>query len=365
MNERKGLPSASSVHRYAHCPGSFLLEGQFGEDEESQDAASGTRIHAVLCGETVHPPLADDEEQIVERCRAIEGQLVEQVFGLLDGVGVIREERLWAYDEDLKPQWSGKPDALFHAGFRGLLIDYKTGRGEVEPSAGNLQLRALAVLAHETYGVCDITVAIIQPLARPEFTSCRYQPTDMPAAVAEIHGLMASVVKENQPRVPSSSSCRYCKAKSSCPEARALVETLPLQVSRDGREMLLSPERIAEFLEKVPAAEAVIEAVRSKARRMLEADPTAVPGWRLKPGACREAITEPNTVFARFLAGGGTQDQFMPCVSLAKTKLKDALRSASGKKGKALDEAIEAMVAGCTESKSSAPSLERVRTTET
>jgi UDPglucose 6-dehydrogenase len=35
----------------------------------------------------------------------------------------------------------------------------------------------------------------------------------MPAAVAEIQGIMASVVKENQPLVPSASSCRYCKAK--------------------------------------------------------------------------------------------------------------------------------------------------------
>jgi CRISPR/Cas system-associated exonuclease Cas4 (RecB family) len=364
MNERKGLPSASSVHRYAHCPGSYHLERQFGEDEESKDAASGTRIHAVLYGEAVHPPLTDEEEQIVERCRAIEAQLVEQVFGGIHGIGEIREERHWAYDEDLKPQWSGKPDVLFHAGFRGLLIDYKTGRGEVEHAAGNLQLRALAVLAHETYGVADITVAIIQPLVRPEVTTCRYQPSDMPAAVGEIHGIMASVVKENQPRVPSASSCRYCKAKANCPEAQTLVETLPLQVSRDGREMVLSPERIAEFLEKVPAAEAVIEAVRAKARRMLEADPDAIPGWRLKPGSCREVITEPNTVFARFLEAGGTQEHFLPCVTLAKTKLREALRAASGKKGKGLDEAMDTLLAGCTETKPSAPSLERIRTTE-
>lgn len=361
-DERRNLPSASSVHRYALCPGSFLLEQQFGDDQGGQDAAIGNRIHSVLAGETQE--LTDDEERTAERCREIEGQLMAEVFEGMDNITEIREERLWAYDEDLNRKWSGKPDVIYHSGRRALVIDYKTGRGDVEHATGNLQLRALAVLAHEHHGVTDITVAIIQPLASPSVTTCRYQPADLPPAAAEVHELMSRVMVPDQPRVPSASPCRYCKAKAVCPEARALVETLPQQVSRDGREMLLTPERLAEFLEKVPAVEAVIEAVRAKARRLLEADPASIPGWRLKPGATRESITDPNTVFARFLSAGGTQDQFMPCVTLAKTKLKDAVRAASGKKGKGLDIAMDAMLDGCTEAKPSAPSLERVKTQE-
>jgi hypothetical protein len=360
-DERRNLPSASSVHRYALCPGSFLLEQQFGEDKGGQDAVIGNRIHAVLAGETQE--LTDDEERTAERCRELEGQVLGAVF---DGMvpNEIREERLWAYDDDLNRSWSGKPDVIYHAGNRALVIDYKTGRGDVEHATGNLQLRALAVLTHEHYGATDITVAIIQPFASPPLTTCRYQAGDLTQAATDVHALMNLVIVPDQPRVPSASSCRYCKAKAVCPEARALVETLPQQVSRDGREMVVTPERIAEFLEKLPAVEAVMEAVRAKARRLLEADPASIPGWRLKPGACREVITDPNTVFARFLAAGGTQDQFMPCVTLAKTKLKDALRAGTGKKGKGLDEAMDTLLADCTEAKPSAPSLERVKTEE-
>jgi hypothetical protein len=119
----------------------------------------------------------------------------------------------------------------------------------------------------------------------------------------------------------------------------------------------MSPEQIAEFLAKAPLAEAVIEAVRGKARRMIEAGQT-VPGWKLKPGATREAITNPELIFARFTSmAQGTQEQFLGTISITKTKLVAAVKTATGKKGKELDGFVEIMLEGCTEAKTTAPSL--------
>ena len=78
-------------------------------------------------------------------------------------------------------------------------------------------------------------------------------------------------------------------------------------------------------------------------------------------GAERETITDPTTVFNRAAAAGVNSEAFMACVSVTKGKLKDAVKLATGEKGKALDARIETILAGCTETKAAAPSLAKVK----
>lgn len=353
-DERQGLPSASSMERYLLCPGSYAAERGL-PDTTSADAETGNRIHAVLAGETVTPPLTDDEERTMESCRSQATALLNTLLPHRDEMHL--ERRYWWGGE-----WSGKPDVVAIDKDQGhaVVIDYKTGRGDVTEAAGNMQLRALAVLVSAEHWPERVTVAIVQPLAGA-VSVCEYGPDELLAAHNEIKVIIASIHQPDAIRRPSAKACKYCKAKAQCPEAQSLVETLPSEVSRDGREIVMSPERMAAFLEIAPAAEAVIEAVRSKARRMIEADPNAVPGWRLKPGSERETITDPTTVYNRASAAGVNSEAFMACVSIAKGKLKDAVKSATGDKGKALDARMESILAGCTETKQAAPSLAKVK----
>lgn len=354
-DERHGLPSASSAHRYALCPGSFLLEQSVQEpDTAGADAQIGNRIHGYLAGEGI--ALNEEEAKLAINCRLQEVELAKAVFPFQDRLQRMREKRLWEYDADFSRSWSGKPDVVYHDGTRALVIDYKTGRGEVQHATGNVQLRALAVLVNVAYGPFDeVTVAIIQPLAGKP-TTCTYGAEDLVRASTEMTRLMDDIRKPGQPRNPSADACKYCKAKEVCPEAQAEVSNLPTLVPRDGLEIVMTPEQIAEFLAKAPLAEAVIESVRGKARRMLEAG-HAIPGWKLKPGSIRETITQPETVFGRFVEAGGTQAQFVGAISITKTKLKEAVKSATGRKGKELDAVVETILDGCTETKQTAPSL--------
>jgi hypothetical protein len=354
-DERHGLPSASSAHRYALCPGSFLLEQSVQEpDTAGADAQIGNRIHGFLAGEKIN--LDDDEAKLAAICFSQEVEIAKAVFPFQERLSITRERRLWAFDDGFNKSWSGKPDVVYNDGLNALVIDYKTGRGTVEHATGNAQLRALAVLVNASCGPFgEITVAIIQPLAG-EPTTCTYGVEDLSRAEFEINSMMEDIRKPGQPRNPSAEACKYCKAKGICPEAQAEVNSLPTLVPRDGLEIVMTPEQIAEFLAKAPLAEAVIESVRGKARRMLEAG-HAIPGWKLKPGSVRETITQPETVFGRFVEAGGTQAQFVGAISITKTKLKDAVRSATGRKGKELEGLVEAILDGCTESKQTAPSL--------
>ena len=363
-DERAALPSASSAHRYASCPGSFLLEQQVTEPETSSaDATTGNRIHAVLAGENVHKYPADqivltsEESEIVDLCTQQEAQLVQAVFRGSKPTTTVRERRFWSLDSEWRKLWSGKPDVVHLLGDRVLVIDYKTGRGEVEHATGNLQLRALAVLAAEHWegSINNVTVAIIQPHAG-EPSTCTYNRDGLERARVEINELMFWVKRPGQALVPSTEACRYCKAKAICPKAQAVVETLPATVPKESGEIVMSPDQIARFLEVAPLAEAVIESVRGKARRILEAGGT-IPGWKLKPGSIRESITKPEVVFGRFVQAGGTQADFAKIITVTKTKLRDSVKAVTGTKGKELDAQVEAMLDGCTETKQTAPSL--------
>ncbi len=356
MNERQGKPSASSMERYALCPGSYAAERGL-SDVKTEDSASGDRIHAALAGQRVEPPLTDDEETTRAACQKRAAELTDSLVPNWDAE--FFERRFW-WNEIL----SGQPDLVRvdYTPGTALVIDYKTGRGEVTSADGNLQLRTLAVLVAHTCALKRIIVAIVQPLAGPN-SVCLYDEIALERARSEIMGILDSIHKPDAQRRPSFKACQYCKAKATCLEAREASVALPLANIPEGTTAsaiaaTLTGETLGEFLKRAEFAVKVIDACRDEARRRLETGET-VPGWKLKPGSVRETITDPTKVFTRFAELGGTQDKFLPCVSVTKGKLKDAVKAATGAKGKALDEQLDAMLNGCTESKPTSPSLAR------
>ena len=367
MDERHNLPSASAASRYAACLGSYDLERQVAEVESSGDAAIGNRIHAALALETVND-LTTDETWIIDRCREQEAELVANTFGGYE-TNCFREKRLWSLDADGNKLWSGKPDVIYTAEVQGnqwgLIIDYKSGRGAVEDASQNLQLRCLVALLDESWGFTmdRITVAIIQPLAGyPSVSS--YQHQDIHDAIVESSELMSSVKKRGQPRTPSESACKYCKGKPYCSEARELAVAPPLTdtpagITPDAIAATLTNQTLAAFLDRAAQAEAVIEACRSEARRRL-AEGDAIEGWTLKEGSVRESITDSEKVASRFLELG-TYEQLAPAITLNKAKLKEAIKTATGFKGQQLTAKLDTLLDGCTESKTSQPTLTKTK----
>ena len=362
MSERRNLPSASGLERYALCPGSFLMELEAPQSESTPEAESGTRIHAVLAGTHNADTLTDEERDIADRCQSQRDVLVAKLsedHGPTESIHV--ERRLWYGDK----RWSGQADYVrrFDDGHV-LIVDYKTGRAEVEHAAGNMQLRALLTLEESKKAVITATVAIVQPMAGPP-SVCYYEREDINRAYYEVTELMERVKMPGQQRIPSAEACKYCRAKAVCPEAReaALVPPLsniPAGTTPEAIAATCTNDTLARFLERAQFATKVIEACKDEAKARIERG-DQIPGWTLKPGAVRESITQPETVFARFANAGGTTEQFMGAVSIAKGKLKDAVKAATGDKGKALDARMDAILAGCTEAKPTAPSLARVK----
>lgn len=361
-DERKGCTSASAAEADALCQGRH--RAQIGLPETtSDDAASGNRIHAHLAGEQV--ALSDDELDLAEKCWQVEKELVQKIFGdNLDNAKIYREQRLWSDFGGFKH--SGKPDLVYVVGKVGAVLDYKTGRNEVAESPRNLQLRDLAVLAAIEYQLDEVHVAIIQPWATMKPEVCCYTKRDLILALGEMEARIVASNAPNAPRTPGEVQCKYCKAKAVCPEARQVAITPPANavglippIDPVKIDLELSCEDLGAFLDKATIAESIIDACREEAKRRLT-EGEAIPGYTLKAGATRESITDAQECFNRCAAKGVTLDAFMGAVTIAKGKLKDAVKSATGDKGKALDATLAQILDGITEEKQAAPSLVKI-----
>lgn len=357
-DERVRMPSASGAGRYDLCRASFLMEQSVPREDDGDTTAAdkGTRIHARLAGEAV--TLAADEEAIAEKALTLESKAISDYFGKIPE-NIIREERFWFRDpETLARLWSGKPDVVALQGNRGMILDYKTLWGHHTPAPSNMQLRTLAVLVALEFDLHEVRVALAQPNKYPGLTIADYGPEDLVRAQSEVAALMDDVKRPGHRRTPHPDACKWCRARGVCPEALATVSavsTLP----REKNEIALPPEAIALFLERAPMVESIIEAVRGKARRLLEANPNAIPGWHLRPGQKRDKITDISKVFVRFLEKGGNQEQFTAAVSVTKTNLLEATRTATGLKGKALNAVMDEILDGCVTTTVTSPSLEK------
>jgi hypothetical protein len=366
QNERRGSTSASNAQADSLCPGRHLAQRGLSETE-SKDATHGTMIHdALRTGDT--SKLSVDQRDTYDACIAVEQKLVNALFPELAASKaqpkVWREERLWVKIKGAADQLlehSGKPDVVYRVGNKAAVFEYKSLMSDVPSSPLNLQLRDQAVLVHGNLLVPELMVAVIQPLVTRSPEVCYYNADDLQKSMQE---MFARVVASNDPasqRVAGEVQCQYCLAKTKCPAyqkwAGAMVPNMAslLDVAID----LWTPQQRGMFLDREAVASKWLEDCRKAIKAGLKMDPEFCQGWTLKEGAKREKIIDPQGVFDRFHTLGGTIEQFMSCVEIGKTKLKEVLSTVTGARGKALEASVKTITDGLTESKQNEPSLER------
>jgi Protein of unknown function (DUF2800) len=313
-----------------------------------------------------------EQREIFDSCREIEKKLVLQYFGADpqpiggkgQGIRVYRHRRFWLKLTNKEGkgifQHSGEVDACSQLGPRLLIVDYKALPGEKTASSRNGQLRDLAVLAAgEIPETQEVGVVIIQPLVTHSPELCLYGPDDLKRAALELYGRIVKSNDPKSPRVAGVIQCGFCLAKPVCREYQAWTSAMvpsPRSIL-DVPVAAWTGEQCALFLDNAGIAQRWLDDCKDAVKARVEADPAAVPGWALKPGASPETITDPQACFDRFAALGGNISQFMGTVSVGKGKLKEAIHAVTGAKGQQLDKAVKALTDGITEQKQNAPSL--------
>jgi hypothetical protein len=369
---RKGWTSASNATADQLCPGRHLASKNIPEPPRSADADAGTRIHDAIAKGSAEG-LSLEEAEMFDACREIESKKATELFGAdLPKAKVWRHERYWVryMVNGVELQHSGEADCVYRYGPKALVIDYKTGQGQVAESPSNQQLRDIATMAWGHFVTLDgLAVVIVQPLVTHQPEVCLYEQDAIERAAAE---MIARVVASNDPkspRVAGDVQCKWCKAKSRCVEYQkfsgGMVPTVVEPVVQEGLFTVAmanwSPEQRAIAASIIGPAGARLEEIKQFLKDGLAKDPAFIPGWALSPGAKKETIIDPQACFDRFSAIGGKLEDFMKTVSVGKSRLREAVNVVTGAKGRALDSAIKTLTEGLVEQKQNSPSLERVK----
>lgn len=376
-DERKGLPSASAMARIADCPGSLeLCKGL--ESPETEYSKRGTRIHDLIAwisrdmrATEPAPPHMPEELEVAEKLHAKAEELGQEYFddpeafpdgGWWERTGRIDETRLWSDSLGM----SGKPDRVYDSGDSvvGLLIvDFKTGWGDVPESADNLQLRALAVLAKEQpkWAMVDnIAVAIVTP---SDTTLCLYGRRDLVQARDEIAGILERARAPGAPLVPGERQCKYCPAFGVCPAVRAQCDEV--MVVAHGQTIPLaeqSNDAIQWLRERAPVIRRLLDDNDAELAKRVEAEPEVWEprGWVLAPGSERRKVRDVAAVAERVNALGVPWLDIQGRCSIPIGAVEDLLREA-GLRGAELRHAVDSVLAGAVEVTTTKPTLKRAK----
>jgi len=327
-------------------------------DVSSEIAAEGSLLHAFLAGEKVE--LTDEQLELVERTRSEEASVVENAFG---SQGVTKaEERLW-YQVAGMPVFSGKFDKLYVEGKKAILFDYKFGFIPVTDIAQNIQLRAYALLVAQNYGCNEIYVAVIQPRCKDRSVVCKYDKPALVLAHNEVLGFIQRSYEMDAPLIPKDAACKYCKARATCTAAAQVPAQLaaiaPPEFLQEKIERL-TDEELEAVLDKVSLAKTVIKALEERAKQRLIEDPSSLARYQLKQSAGSREVVDSGFVLKGLRGLGLTPDQILSAVDIGVTALEDAVKLATGLKGKPLKDKVAEVFGEAIALKPKAPTLERV-----
>ena len=348
-DERNGKPSASGFSRLALCPGSWNLEQTLPPQEENKYMALGTDVHAVLAGTKDFDSLTEEGQDIATRCLSQFSEMIGQL-DLGERTKEVIEERFW-YDD----LFSGAIDRIDFFGDTAVVTDYKTGRVAQSGAAENYQLRAYAVLVKKAYPeLKTILVAIIQPLAAGK-TIAEYNEEDLARAEEEIVGIVRASQKHDAIRTPSPDACKWCRAKSICPEVRGTHKEL--EVVSSAVVPQLSNEEILAIDEKAEVVLDFIEEVRKEMKaRMMAGQQFA--GRSLTEGRKTRSVTDALAVISA-LSGVVEQSDILSCSKLSVTSLEKVYAKAKGLKGKDAKQQFEDALGWLIETTIGEPSIKR------
>lgn len=353
IDPRRGVPSCSGLRRLERCPGSWLAS-QGIPDEESEDAAKGTRIHTAL--ETGNfNGLSADEEQTAEMCHAQMQRVVTEWLGNHEDAADQRlhEHRLGltAYGGvvdvtdavKLPIRTTGQADLIIIDGKRGLVLDYKTGRGEVRHAADNAQLRGLAVLAAKRWRLESVRVVIVQPWAGKP-TVADYDNEALYTANIWLLIVLSEARDATPTDLHAGDWCQYCPARNiPCPalteKAVQPIETVALSLPADdetaraalfARAMEMSAERLAGLRRGLKIVGWYVSAVEGAARLRAEKDVEFQQYYRLETSPGNREITDAQAAFNALLPLGITAQQALEACSMSLGPIEEAVRIASG-----------------------------------
>jgi hypothetical protein len=198
------------------------------------------------------------------------------------------------------------------------IIDKKFGYKVVTPAAANHQLRVYAIGAYAATDAENVVVAITQPRLSyyERVTMASYTAADIEASKVELAAIREASRQPNAPLHAGEDQCRYCRAKTKCPEfTRQLV---PLDQGKELKARLpeLTPAQRDGLIRAVKFADYIKESLMDNEREVI-----ATGGESLytlgKAKEVRHVTDVKRAVAFLALRGDITRDQALDCCEMS------------------------------------------------
>lgn len=338
MAHSKLSPSASA--RWLNCPGSVAaLEAMDLEWTSSPYADEGTNVHT-LCEHYLQGRFDDPADligtvykgdaspfevtpKIAENVEIWKSYIYEHVKPT-DSVFAERKVHLFYREED-----TGTADCVaFNEETKTLhVFDYKNGQGVFVPVENNTQLRVYAISAMLEFEVLFDIEKIMYHVVQPNKQNCEGEEMTLEEADAFIKSTCKSAdligSGKPMPRVAGEKQCLWCDYKHTCKEYQQFNLDLIGMDFEDLSDPEAAPEpdpvegdmeRLAIIYSKKKMIESWLKSVEAKIFSELEADPEAVPGYKLVEGNPKRCWVEDveADLIKFFRSKGIKKDEYMP-----------------------------------------------------
>ena len=305
---RHALLSASSSHRWIHCPPSIRL-GEKYENRGSEYAAEGTEAH-LLCEYRLKQMLGIDMEDPVPELQYYSKEMEANAEGYAQYVMEIYEkakescedpivliEQQVSYERWVRDGF-GTADALVVADGTLHVIDYKNGKGVLVECEGNSQMRCYGLGSLELfdgiYDIQNIEMTIYQP-NRDNISTCMLVKEDLLEWADEILAPAAALAFEGKGEYACGEWCQFCPVKHIC-RARA---DYAMQLARyDFADPdVLEDEDIEDILARADTLTSWASDVKDYALRQALSG-KEWKGWKLVEGRSNRKYTDEEKVAA-------------------------------------------------------------------
>jgi len=395
------VPSGSKMYRIFNCPPSHKMERHAKDYSDTKDAGKGNQVHDILAGEANEDESPFDAVKTAEMCDEQEKKLLAEWQGDGENPTEFREIRYALTDHGrvvvARPNllanvvFTGQFDALYIQNRRcqqcqgsgaimydgeamnchncdgvgiannGLLIDFKALHGRHPHALENPQLASLAVLAFIKHDLHTLRVAIIQPW-KGKPTKADYHFFSFLEAKDWLDRTLAAELKSTLDDRKAGDWCNHCAARFGCQTFRDAqlqeIERIdPMTIAgMDGatqaaamwaRANELSPEQHIAAYNGLAMVKRYAHAIEASFKARVEAG--EIPGYTTREKKGRRSISDVGKVFASCAAHGVTADAFTAECSIGLGSVKELLRDATQKKGKALDKLSDEVLTGCVE----------------
>lgn len=333
-DERGALPSASRMTRIYNCPASFQLNA-LEVPETSAAAEEGRMLHrvmelAVQLGnesqkaefDALFKGLTYEQREAYLTACILVNDFVVREFRSYDGGNVeLYEKRFWAKSK----LFSGQGDAVFiRDNGEATIVDYKFGRGEVEPAERNYQLAAMAVLLADNFdGLKKIRAMIIQPRALEKgkrITECVYTKDDVDAAREAINAACKEAVEYAQPRQKCGYWCNYCPSAYRC-KAAQLEIAKQYALATSTPQLAVGRHNAVEMFEKATVVKKLCDEVLAAVKAWVQGNPDHGTALELSAGAKRSKLGDAGKIYDAVCSVGISPEEFVGVCDVGMTKL--------------------------------------------